>query len=296
MRNNLLIVFYGILMIYNTGFSQNDRDAEEAEVINAQKSMVAKLTGKEPISSKKILKSRFTNAERKLTAEYLFDELKELGVKPLRQKYDVQDKSGKTYSGTNIYLKIPATNGSKEFVVLGAHYDTAEDSPGAVHNATGVALVYYVGKKLLQLPARSKNVLIVFWDQQEQSMMGCRMFADMLKKEKKNINSMHRVDFIGWDNDEDRAIELLASNLSLESAYRIESFAPVFKRTVSSPESKVFSQLGYENITVTSELKNGDNSPFIHQTADQYNTVNFKYVASTTEIMYRVLRTLVGQY
>ena len=291
MRSKLLLILYAFLLTGAIGFAQSDLDAFEAEIINAQKDMVAKLTGKESINGKKTITSRSSNAERRLTADYIFDELKGLGVKPLRQSYDVQDKSGKTFSGTNVYMKIPATNGSKEYIVLGAHYDTAEGSPGAVHNATGIALIYYVGSKLLKMPLRTKNVLIVFFDQQEQLMMGCRMFVDMLKKDNYDVHSMHRVDFIGWDNDEDRAIELLASNLSLESAYRVESYAPVFKRNISSPESKVFSKLGYENITITSELKNGDNSPYIHQSTDEYNTVNFKYLASTTDIVYKVLRT-----
>lgn len=286
-----LILF---LFVTIASFAQsNDFAAYEAEIINTQKDIVAKLTGKEPIKGKKVLTSRASSSERRITADYISDEISSLGIKAQKHAYNVQDKSGKTYSGNNIFAKIPATNGSDEYVVLGAHYDTAENSPGAVHNATGIALTLYVGKKLLQLSARSKNVLIVFFDQQEASMMGCRMFADKMKKEKFNIHSMHRVDYIGWDNDEDRAIELLASNISLESSYRIESFVPVFKRTVSSPESRVFSKLGYETITVTAELKNGDNSPFVHQSADEYNTVNFKYLASTTEIVYKVLETML---
>lgn len=290
-HNALLLL---LLSVYGIGFAQTDNfEAFEAEIINIQKDIVGKLTGTVPIKGKKVITSRATPAERRMTADYISDEIEAMGIKAEKNTYSVQDKSGKTYSGTNVYTKIPATNGSDEYVILGAHYDTAENSPGAVHNATGIALAMYVGKKLLRLSARSKNILLVFFDQQEQSMMGTRMFVDMLKKEKYNVHSMHRVDYIGWDNDEDRAIELLASNISLESSYRIESFVPVFKRTISSPESRIFSKLGYETITVTSELKNGDNSPYVHQAGDEYNTVNFKYLASTSEIVFRVLQTML---
>jgi len=287
LKYELILLF---LLSVQLVFAQND--AKEAEVINAQKEIVGKLTGYLPIKGKKKLNSRSSSSERKTTANFLFDALKEIGLKPKRDPYNVQDKKGKIYNGTNIYAEIPATNGSKEYVVLGAHYDTAEGSPGAVHNATGVALTHYVADMLNKLERRSKNFIIVFFDQQETNMIGCRMFAKKLKEEKLNVLAMHRVDYMGWDNDEDRAIELLASSISLESAYRLESPVPVFKRVVSTPETRIFSTLGFETITITAELKNGDNSPYVHQSADKYTTVNFKYLASTSDIVYRVMRTL----
>ncbi|KAA1240351.1 M28 family metallopeptidase [Aquimarina sp. RZ0] len=285
----LLILF---LFCIQVSLSQSDDVVREAEIINAQKDMVGKLTGYIPIKGKKKLSSRSSTSERKTAADYLFNSLKEIGLKPSRNSYNVQDKKGKQYTGSNIYAEIPSTNGSNEYVIFGAHYDTTEGSPGAVHNATGVALAYYVATKLVKLPNRSRNFIIVFFDQQETNMIGCRMFVKKLKDEKFNVHSMHRVDYMGWDNDEDRAIELLASNISLESAYRLESSVPVFKRKVSTPETRVFSTLGYETITITAELQNGDNSPYVHQASDKYTTVNFKYLASTSEIVYKVMKTM----
>ncbi len=272
--------------------AQSLDEAKEAEIINIQKDIVGKLTGHTPIKGKKKLSSRASASERRITADYLFNSLKEIGLNPKRNNYNVQDKKGTQYTGSNIYAEIPATNGSDEYIVLGAHYDTAKDSPGAVHNATGIALTLYVSEKLTKLANRNINFMIVFFDQQETNMIGCRMFVKKLQDDKYNVNSMHRVDYVGWDNDEDRAIELLASNISLESAYRLESSVPVFKRRVSTPETRVFSTLGYETITITAELMNGDNSPYVHQSEDKYTTVNFKYLASTSQIVYKVMRYL----
>lgn len=266
-------------------------DQEEAAIINVQKDIVGKLTGHEPIKGKKKLSSRATPSERRITADYLSDYLKGIGLKPQKNGYNVQDKKGNSYNGTNIYTEIPATNGSDEYVVLTAHYDTAKGSPGAVHNATGVALALYVAREITKLEERKVNFIVVFFDQQETNMIGCRMFVKKLKEDKYNVTSMHRADYVGWDNDEDRAIELLSSNISLESAYRLESGVPVFKRRVSTPESKIFSKLGYETITITAELMNGDNSPYVRQAEDKYTTVNFKYLASTSYIVYKVMKS-----
>ncbi|MFL1895376.1 M28 family peptidase [Aquimarina sp. 2-A2] len=288
-KNGILLL---LIFTFQFSFAQSEYELRESDMINVQKDIVGKLTGHLPIKGKKKIESRSKTSERKIVADYLEDLLKEIDLKPKKNSYNVQDKKGKQYSGTNVYAVIPSTTPSEEYVVLASHYDTAEDSPGAIHNATGLALTHYVASQLVKLPTRSKNFIIAYFDQQETNMIGCRMFAKKMKDDKVNIHSMHRVDYMGWDLDEDRAIELLSSNISLESLYRMESPVPVFKRLVSTPESRIFSTLGFETITVTSELKNADNSPYVHQASDTYTTVNFKYLASTTDIVLNVLKVL----
>ncbi|MBQ4819403.1 M28 family peptidase [Aquimarina sp. MMG016] len=271
--------------------AQSDYDRLEAEIINIQRDVVGKLTGHVPIKGKKKLKSRSSASDRKITANYLYDALEDEGLKAERHNYNVQNKSGTQFKGTNIYAEIPSTNGSDEYIIIGAHYDTVENSPGAVHNATGVAIAFYVAQKIAKLPIRNKNFIVVFFDHWKSNMVGCRMFTKMLQKEKYNVHSMHRSDYIGWDNDEDRAIEMLASNIGLESKYRIESPVPIYKRTVATPESRFFANFGYDTVTLTAELRNADNSPFVRQSEDKYTTVNFKYLASTTDIVYNVMKS-----
>ncbi|WP_103068325.1 M28 family metallopeptidase [Aquimarina sediminis] len=272
--------------------AQTEQDRIEAEIINVQRTIVAKLTGHEPIKGKKKLKSRASASERKASADFLSNSLKDIGLKPQKHAYNVKDKKGNIFNGVNIYAEIPATNDSDEYVIIAAHYDTVEGSPGAVHNATGIAIAYYAAKKIVELEERNKNFMIVFFDHWKSNMVGTRMFTKKLKDEEYNIHSMHRSDYMGWDNDEDRAIEMLASSLSLESMYRIESPVPIYKRTVATPESRFFANFGFETVTLTAELKNADNSPYVRQSEDKYTTVNFKYLASTTNIVYKVMRSL----
>jgi len=284
------------LLITQMAPAQTEEERIEAEIINVERSIVAKLTGHEPIKGKKLLKSRASNAERKLVADFLTNELKDIGLKAEKHSYNVKNKKGEQFLGNNIYAEIPATNGSDEWVVICAHYDTVEKSPGAVHNATGVAIAFYVAKKIAELQERNKNFMVVFFDHWKSNMIGVRLFTkQILQKQGYTVHSMHRADYMGWDNDEDRAIELLASNLSLESLYRIESPVPVYKRNVATPESRFFSNFGYETVTLTAELKNADNSPFVRQSEDKYTTVNFKYLASTTQITYKVMKALAAQ-
>ncbi|WP_025740411.1 M28 family metallopeptidase [Aquimarina pacifica] len=285
----ILLIF---ILIAQVAPAQTEAERLEAEIINIQRGIVSKLTGHEPIKGKKILTSRASNGERKAAADFLFNSLKEAGLKAERQTYNVTNKSKQEFNGANIFAEIPSTNGSDEYVVICAHYDTVENSPGAVHNATGVAIAFFVAKKIAQLEERNRNFIIVFFDHWKNNMIGTRWFNKKLNEERKKIHSMHRSDYMGWDNDEDRAIELLASNISLESLYRIESPVPIYKRTVATPESRFFSNFGYETVTLTAELKNADNSPFVRQSEDKFSTVNFKYLASTTDIVYKVMKAL----
>ncbi len=285
----ILLIF---ILIAQVAPAQTEEERLEAEIINIQRNIVSKLTGHEPIKGKKVLKSRSSNAERKAAADFLFNSLKEIGLNAEKQSYNVTNKSKKEFNGTNVFAEIPATNGSDEYVVICAHYDTVENSPGAVHNATGVAIAFFVAKKIAELEERNRNFIIVFFDHWKSQMIGTRWFNKKLNEEQKKIHSMHRSDYMGWDNDEDRAIELLASSISLESLYRIESPVPIYKRTVATPESRFFSNFGYETVTLTAELKNADNSPFVRQSEDKFSTVNFKYLASTTDIVYKVMKSL----
>ncbi len=294
-RHFKLIVFVISFVSIQAVWSQPVRITDEEEIINSQKDIVAKLTGHLPIKGSKKLKSRFTASERKTTADFLSNQLKAIGLKPEKNTYNVKDKKGLTYQGTNIYAEIPSTTGGTEYVILGAHYDTAENSPGAVHNSTGIALAHYVSEEIINLEERTKNYIVVFFDHQEKNMMGCRMFARKLQSDNIAVHSMHRVDYIGWDNDEDRAIEILTSNFSLESVYRLESNVPLYKRTIATAESRIFSKLGFEAVTITAELKSGDSSPFVHQSSDTYTTVNFKYLASISKIVANAMTALLSQ-
>lgn len=275
--------------------AQSEYEIKEAAIINQQKDIVGKLTGELPIKGKKILTSRASVSERKLAGDFLFEELKSAGLEVERNSYTVQDQKGNKYAGSNIFAEIPATNGSDEWVIISAHYDTLEGTPGAVHNATGIAIACYVAEKIAKLEVRNKNFMIVLFDQWTQNLIGTRMFIQKLKKDRYNIHSMHRADYMGWDTDEDRAIEIYASNISLESMYRNESPVPIYKRMVATPETRFFSNFGFNAATITAELKNSENSPFTNQENDKYTTVNFKYLASTTDIVFNVMKTLAEE-
>lgn len=156
---------------------------------------------------------RSTPAERAREAEYLSRELAALSLTPRRHDYRLPNINGLVdlllapYRGTNVYAVIESTVPSTEYVVVGAHYDTVPGCPGAIDNASGVALVYALAHKLSRLEERRLNFIVVFFDQEEDDEVGSRAFAQYLARMSYEVHSVHITDLVGWDEDGDFAVE-----------------------------------------------------------------------------------------
>jgi acetylornithine deacetylase/succinyl-diaminopimelate desuccinylase-like protein len=67
-------------------------------------------------------------------AAYIENTLADAGHAPVRQSYETR---GKLFS--NVVAEIPGRTRKDEIVVVGAHYDTHKDSPGANDNGSALA-------------------------------------------------------------------------------------------------------------------------------------------------------------
>jgi len=71
-------------------------------------------------------------------ADYLETSLRETGYSPLLHRYETQ---GKAFF--NISAELPGREHKDEIIVIGAHYDTHKDSPGANDNGSAIAVPTY---------------------------------------------------------------------------------------------------------------------------------------------------------
>lgn len=275
------------------------------DINEAQIEIVSSLSGNQPIQPKGIeLNARATLKERKLSRAYLIELLKKLSLKPIEQNYRQKNVNSFVdiligpFKGTNIYGVLPASKSTNQYIILGAHYDTARDCPGANDNASAIALLYGVTKRLSEISTREANVLIVFFDQEEEELIGSKAFARYIQKQKLEILSAHTFDQIGWDKDEDRAIELELPTIELEEIYKeqgIKLGIPVHTTRVNSTDHQSFRDMGINAVGITEEYVNKDTSPFKDTPNDKFNTINFEYVESTTNLIYEVIKTLVSK-
>jgi len=131
---------------------------------------------------------------------YLFDSAAKLHTNVSYQNYDVQ---GVEYK--NVVVKF---NGTKKCgtYVIGAHFDTEENLPGADDNSSGVAGLMELVRLFAQHPPKCKTEL-VFYNLEEppyfrSEYMGSYIHAKSLKDNNVMVELMISLEMIGYFSDE----------------------------------------------------------------------------------------------
>jgi hypothetical protein len=143
-------------------------------------------------------RSRTRAPEAMLRAEaHVARELAAAGWRTERQPFDVRWRLGGTdrqtdqaiafqlrlhrrLTGANLLARLPG-DGDRPTVVVGAHLDTVDGSPGADDNASGVAALLEIARLLSGL-ARPPAVTLMFFDMEELGMIGSRFAARRLRR------------------------------------------------------------------------------------------------------------------
>lgn len=274
-----------------------------------QQQVVGHLSGKLPLADGQIIKARWSESERKLAKDYLIDLLEALYIEPKEQEYvrannlAVVDLLVGPFTGTNVYGVLPATEDTDEYVVLGAHYDSGKrNAPGAVDNATGIALIISVVKQLAKTD-RNKHLMVVFFDQEEEEQIGSRAFIDLIKEKGWNIGSVHCFDMVGWDGDGDQAMEVFSPSEELLGVYRKHAQAdniPLKEIKIDpvgyengATDFDVFVPAGFHVIGGGECVYHGDYSPYKDTPKDTFETVNFPYLFTCSKVVAGVISELI---
>lgn len=286
-----------VLIILFVSACSKDTDIAPPSIPNnddkvQQREIISKLTGNEAFENGDTIKDRNTETEKVKVRTYLKRLISLLSLTPLEHNYVAGN------GGTNIYATLQATTNSTEYIIVGAHYDAIDGSPSANDNATGVALIFGLIKNLKKVPIRNKNLMFVFFDDEEIGLVGSGQFANKIMQDSLNVHSVHTVDQMGWDNDGDRAIELELPTDTLKAKYEaaaLEFNIPIHITNISSTDHRSFRSRGFKAIGLTEEYVNGDTTPYCHQSGDTYATVNFEYLLSSTNLMSKVITNLVTE-
>ena len=302
---NLKYVVYPYVLLMTLSHAkaqQSIPDDTRLKLIDEQKMIVSALSGGSKIDEERYLKRRWTEKEKKMARTYLISRLSDIGIDALEHQYEVslphKSSSQNPFRGTNLFAIIPATIETTEYVIIGAHYDTVRESPGAMDNATGCGLVYGVAELITRIPGRRRNVIIAFFDQEETGHAGSYAFANYIKHNAFDVHSVHTFDMIGWDKDQDRNIELELPTPELESVYLkySEPYGIVaYKTETTETDHREFRNAGFNAIGIGGEHINGDESPHHHLPTDTYDTVDFEYLAFVTFLVYSVIEDLISE-
>jgi len=116
-----------------------------------------------------------------------------------RVEYQVYEVAGKEV--TNIIVLKEGRDEAKESIIVGAHYDSCAN-PGADDNASAVAVLLEVARRLAQAPLE-RGVRFAFFVNEEPpffqtNAMGSRVYTRRLKERKEDIHGAVILESVGY--------------------------------------------------------------------------------------------------
>jgi len=132
---------------------------------------------------------------------YLRRELTAMGHVVTDQPFDVHNRKA-----VNLEVLLPGRKPSLPTLVIGAHYDSANGTPGADDNASAVAILLEIARSLAQKNARrqlKRTVRIVFFDCEEPphfnfGEMGSQFHAAELRRSGEKVLGMICLESLGY--------------------------------------------------------------------------------------------------
>jgi hypothetical protein len=131
-------------------------------------------------------------------AAYVAAGLREAGV----QSVELQPFERNGVAGANVVGTLPAPG--DEFLVVGAHHDTAPDAPGAYDDGGGVGILLELARVLARDERRARTVVLVSFDGEEawsggkDVTAGSRAFVDRLGPRARALVAAFAIEMSGW--------------------------------------------------------------------------------------------------
>ncbi|MBK8010921.1 MAG: M20/M25/M40 family metallo-hydrolase [Deltaproteobacteria bacterium] len=136
--------------------------------------------------------------------DYIEGEFRAAGFEPVRRSYDVDGELA-----SNVEVEVRGTQHPAKILVVGAHYDTCEDTPGADDNASGVAVVLELARRLRDAPLERSVRLVAFANEEPPyfwtDLMGSKVYAQAIAAEPVEVFGMLSIESVGYYSVERRS-------------------------------------------------------------------------------------------
>lgn len=258
-------------------------------------------------------------------ARYIETELKGLGHEPVPQVYMAD---GKAVRNIEVIIEPSAAGSLAGTLVVGAHYNSYGDAPGANDNGTGVAAVLELARLLGDLRGRSQRRirLVLFVNEEppyfQTSEMGSYRYAQLLAQRREPIVGMISLEtlgcffdqpgtqqypvpfgllypstgnfiaFVGMLGSRDFVRMLVRSFRTHTDFPTVGGVAPGAIPGIAWSDHWSFEQFRYPAVMIT------DTAPFryahYHETTDTSDKVDFDKLARVTKGIERMLREIVS--
>lgn len=263
--------------------------------------------------------------EMEAAADYLEEALLDAGYERVdRHSFDVDG-----VTTHNLEVEISGGDRSDEIVVVGAHYDSAYDAPGANDNASGVAGTLALAERFAGSDPSRTLRFVLFANEEppffQTESMGSLVYARRSEERAENIVAMISLETIGYFDDTEGSQQYPIGALgwvyptrgnfvafvgNLQSRSLVRQSIRAFREVAEIPSEGAalpdripgvgwsdhwaFWQAGYPAIMIT------DTAPFryphYHTPEDTPDKLDFRRMAVLIEALEHLVATLVDDY
>lgn len=233
------------------------------------------------------------------TRSYLIDQLEGLGLEPEVQRATGIRRRGSTIlaaDAVNFMARIEGTRGDGA-VVLTAHYDSEQHSPGAADAGNGVAAVLETARALLAGPPLDNDVILLFPDAEEVGLLGAKAFVDehpwaadigiVLNAEGRgNAGPVHMFRTAGGNGN---MIRILAQSVPRPSAESLSS--ALFELMPNDTDLTIFDQSDHPGM----DFANSHGLTHYHTPMDSYERADPRSLQHHGEYLLHLARAFGGK-
>ena len=333
MREILKVMAYGlilfllavmVLIVYMTWMPSPDLEISEKKAKAEMVGLKERLRTHVVNLSRSSVGRNYINEDTLTPArDYIVRQFSDVGFVPSKHTYKLD---GDEYS--NIIVDIPSITGSSAVLIVGAHYDSVENSPGANDNASGVAALIEIGRYLSSNSPANNNIRLIAFANEEPPFflteeMGSLVYARSISNANENILGMISLETIGYYTEETdsqiypglfkhfypstgnfisfvgnfKSRKLLTSSVSLfrkNSSFPSEGIvSPAFVPGVGWSDHWSFWVTGHNAIMVT------DTAPYryehYHQKTDTADKLNYEQYSKVVYGLYKVIEGLAKE-
>lgn len=254
-------------------------------------------------------------------AAFIEQEFRALGFDVESQAYESEGAQAR-----NLIVEKRGGDSRKPCIVLGAHYDTVAETPGADDNASGVAGLLELARLLKEYSNKRTIKLVAFSNEEPPyfftHLMGSRQYAKKLKQTGEKVMVMLALEMLGYAGEgylqlypaplmrfwgrypkDGNFIGLVGNLRSLRMmsivrramrqrrTIRVESLsAPGFIPPMFLSDHSSFWKYGFPALMVTDSafLRN----PYYHQPSDTPETLNYGFLAEVVDGIYTAVLAL----
>lgn len=134
----------------------------------------------------------------RVAAEYVAAQFRDAGLEQVR----LEPFEAAGLAGANVVGVLPGPG--SEFVVVGAHHDTAPGAPGAYDDGGGVGVLVEAARVLARETQRPRTIVFVSWDGEEAwstgqaTTSGSRAYLAALGPRVRDLTAALAIEMCGW--------------------------------------------------------------------------------------------------